>query len=168
MKLLRWFLSKLECKDIGNGPGDVFFNRYTVLKCRWFSAYLHQFFRSDSDLCLHDHPWSFVSIVLRGGYFEEMRADQAHRDEHYRDRGTDGFEELELGPTALCWRRPGSILIRPARVAHRIVVEPGSRPWSMVIVGRKSRPWGFYTRDGWRPWSLGFTPVCEDGREVAQ
>jgi hypothetical protein len=31
---------------------------------------LHHILRSDEDRDCHDHPWSFLSIVLRGGYWE--------------------------------------------------------------------------------------------------
>ena len=45
---------------------------------RWFliprnhilNVYLHKFLRSDDDRALHDHPWWFVSIMLRGRYLE--------------------------------------------------------------------------------------------------
>lgn len=123
-------------KEIGDGKGNVFFWRHTVFKCRWFAVYFHQFLRGDQDRCLHDHPWSFVSFIVWRGYWEEM-ADGLH------------------------WRRPGSILVRPAKTAHRVVVEPGTKPWSLVIVGRKSREWGFHESTGWVPWKPGYSPICE-------
>jgi hypothetical protein len=120
-----------------------------VFKCRWFAVYLHEFERSDHDRCLHDHPWGFVSIILRGGYWEEM------------------FDNGYSYRTSRRWRRPGSILVRPAKTAHRIELTAGAeagilpKPWSLVIVGRKSRAWGFWTIAGWREWSPGYSPVCE-------
>lgn len=135
MSLASWFLSKLEKKDIGNGAGQVFFWRYHLLKTRWLGIYLHEFVRSDHDRCLHDHPWGFVAVIIRGGYMEQM---------------ADGYY----------WRRPGSILWRPAKTAHRIEIPYGSRPWSLVFVGRKVRDCGFYTKDGWRK-NDGVSPLCE-------
>jgi len=32
--------------------------------------YLHHILRSDKDRHLHDHPWDYSSIILKGGYFE--------------------------------------------------------------------------------------------------
>src|SRR5574337_503235 len=34
------------------------------------SAYLHCFLRSDDDRALHDHPWFWCSVLLRGRYVE--------------------------------------------------------------------------------------------------
>jgi hypothetical protein len=136
MGLISKFLSRLDRKNIGDGKGNTFFLRYHVFKCRWFSIFLHEFMRSDSDRCLHDHPWPFISIVLRGGYTEQM-PDGMHR------------------------RRPGSILFRRANAAHRIEIDPDTRPWSLVIVGRKSRDWGFFTLHGWEAWKPGASPICE-------
>jgi hypothetical protein len=31
---------------------------------------LHHILRSDEDRDLHDHPWSFLSVILWGGYWE--------------------------------------------------------------------------------------------------
>lgn len=136
--LFRRWLARLPRFDIGDGQGDVFFSRYDLVKNRWFAIYLHEFFRSDNARCLHDHPWNFLSLILWGGYWEEMT-------------------------TGLHWRRPGSILFRRAETAHRIVLD-GSRKrvWSLVVVGRKHRPWGFYSVRGWLPWVAGEpNPVCE-------
>jgi hypothetical protein len=143
-------LARLDRKDIGDGRGNTFFVRYTVAKTRWFSVYLHQFFRSDAERCLHDHPWPFVSIILRGGYWEEM----------FRPNSPVEFA------TNRHWRRPGSVLRRTAETSHRIVLEPGTKPWSLVIVGRKVRDWGFWTPTGWWKWRPGGTPICEDGEEA--
>lgn len=151
------FLSFLNCKNIGDGRGNVFFNRYTVMKSPILSIYIHQFMRGDSDRCLHDHPWPFISIILRGGYWEEMRIDQ----EHMIEIGSEN-ERWQLGRTVYHWRRPGSILWRLAKTAHRIDIKPGTHPWSLVIVGRKSRDWGFWTSGGWRKWIPGANPICED------
>lgn len=143
-RLSAWFLSKLPRTDIGNGVGDVFFWRYQILKTRLCSVFLHEFLRSDSDRCLHDHPWPFVSIILREGYFEQMH---------------DGMH----------WRPVGSILVRRAKAAHRIEISQNDRrPWSLVIVGPKVRKWGFYTLNGWEVWKPGKSPVCETGPEASQ
>lgn len=182
MNLLKRFASLFPRKDIGNGAGDVFFWRYTLLKTRWFSVYLHEFLRSDHDRCLHDHPWPFLSIILAGGYHEEMRAywqdgqpawwlggkprPTTRNPAHYQDYGYDGWEDYRIGPTKLHWRRPGTILIRKATDAHRILIPPCTRPWSLVIVGKKSRDWGFYGPTRWIMWRpvQGQNPICEDSQ----
>jgi hypothetical protein len=140
-------LDRLPYFDVGDGKGDTFFRRYDLVKTKFGSIYLHRFFRSDRDRCLHDHPWSFVSIVLRGGYWEEM---------FYKGKDENGIIPY--------WRRPGSILWRPAKTAHRISINTNKPlPWSLVFVGRRSRSWGFWTVDGWKKWEPGQpNPVCEN------
>jgi hypothetical protein len=144
--LFRRFLGRLERFDIGDGRGDVFFTRYDLLKTRWGSIYLHEFHRGDADRCLHDHPWPFTTIVLRGGYWEEVRIK--------------GPWEVE---TERLWRPPGYVGRYPATHAHRIDIDPTRpRPWSLVFVGRKVRPWGFWTVAGWMEWVKGQgNPICE-------
>jgi hypothetical protein len=155
--LFRQTVGRLPSKDIGDGAGQVFFRRYAILKTPIVSVYLHQFFRSDHDRCLHDHPWPFVSVILRGGYWEEVfRA--AYRD----DLIAAG---LVPGPVERHWRAPGRFLFRSAATSHRIVLEPSTRPWSLVIVGRRVRDWGFWTLAGWEKWRPGVSPICEDGAD---
>src|SRR6266478_4256458 len=47
--------------------------RYFIYKPRTKGRgriYLHHIMRSDYDRAMHDHPWSFKSILLWGGYRE--------------------------------------------------------------------------------------------------
>lgn len=135
--LFRRLLARVNRFDITNAAGDVFMRRYKLLRTRWGNVYLHEILRSDEDLCLHDHPWSFLSLILWGGYREQM-------------------------PAGTFWRRPGTLLVRPARAAHRIEVD---RPaWSLVLVGPRRRAWGCFTPHGWRRFVPGQSrPVCEEG-----
>lgn len=99
--------------------------RYFLLRTRWFSVYLHHFLRSDYDRCFHDHPWSFVTVLLSGGYYEHT-------------------------PAGTFWRRRFSILRRPAVWQHWVEI---CRPvWTLIIVSRKCREWGFITERGWVDW----------------
>ncbi|MCV7175095.1 hypothetical protein [Mycolicibacterium sphagni] len=137
------------------GEPTPFLRRWYLLpKTKWFKVYLHQFVRSDDDRALHDHPWSFTSLVLRGGYDE-------------------------ITENKLIRRRPGSFAFRPATVCHRVVLRPrpcpsckgtgigwgripsgwletdcghcdgsgrvGENPsWTLIITGPKVREWGFW------------------------
>lgn len=114
--------------DIGR-LGDVYLTRWTVLGKRYsgqYRAFLHLFHRSDAD-ALHDHPWSFITLILWGGYFEQT-------------------------PKGTRWRPPGSLLFRPALWKHRVVIPPGKKALTLVITGPKKRSWGFYCEQSWRPW----------------
>jgi hypothetical protein len=89
-------------------------------------VYIHHFMRSDDDRALHDHPWWFVSILLRGSY-------------------------LEHGPGGARVRRAPSIAFRPLDTRHRI--ELLRQPvWTLFITGPRVRGWGFWCEDRFVPW----------------
>ena len=106
--------------------GEPYLVRFTVLKLFGWRLKLHVFVRGDEDRCLHDHPWGFWTLILFGGYHEETR---------------EGVK----------WRRPGSLLYRPAEWSHRVIL--GDTPaCTLVLMGPRRRSWGFLTRNGWVHW----------------
>ncbi len=119
---------------------------YVLPRNPWLNIYLHQFLHDDEDRALHDHPWWFVSVMLRGGYSEL----------------TDHGWVLRLAP---------SVAYRKATHAHRVVLlrdGEGSpvTSWTLVITGRVTRSWGFYCPQGWRHWKE-FT-AAEDYGQVGR
>ena len=119
--------------------------RYILFRCAAFGVYLHNMRRSDYDRALHNHPWPFVSVVLRGGYLE------------HHDQTVGGYKTAE-------WHKPGSVLVRPAEWRHRFEIEPGIRAWTLVIVGRRKQRWGFFLPTGfcwWRQHNEQLN-ICED------
>lgn len=118
--------------------GEVYLRRWYLVATPWFSVLLHQIRTPDKDRDLHDHPWSFVSLVLWGGYDELIRP------------GADwpGSEWSQYGVR----RGRLSIAYRGATCAHRIVSLHRSPTWTLVLTGRRRREWGFYTRSGWVDW----------------
>lgn len=134
--------------------------RWILFRCTWFGVYMHRFNRSDYTRALHDHPWPFVTLVLKGGYYE------------VHDQTIDG-------KIAVCWRAPGAVLVRPAEWRHRVELYKTYRPteikprdyfvkertsWSLVIVGRRQRAWGFFLPTGWCWWKKHNETlnICED------
>jgi hypothetical protein len=118
MKFDQWLRSKLPWKEIGwTDIGETFY-RYALLKTKWFNIYLHQLDapRWHPNGC-HDHPWSFLTVLLHGGYLERVG------DTYTR-------------------RYPGSIFYRPATHAHDIITPYGTS-WSLVVTTAKKRDWGF-------------------------
>lgn len=103
---------------------------------RWFvntplgSVRLHHIVTSDEP-AFHDHPWSFVSLVLRGWYVET----------HH-----DGVRTH---------RRWLSLAFRSARELHYISAVPPGGCWTLVLTGRRRRRWGFAHRLGWLPFPEG-------------
>jgi hypothetical protein len=135
-----------------SSEGTPYLDRLTLFGCPWFSLKLHHIRASDDD-CPHDHPWWFISLILKGGYYES--------------RG------VLLSKTA--WYGPGRLLYRSAKSIHRLDLKtiyplvqvdmpsdashfdlpPASYVqscWTLVLTGRRIRNWGFYTKGGWVPW----------------
>lgn len=121
---------------------------YVIPRNRVMNIYLHHFLRSDDDRALHDHPWWFASLILKGAYWEH----RANRPESTRS-----------------YRRAGSIAFRLPSVAHRveletertwqgtsefdaIQVERELPTWTLIVTGPRVRPWGFHCAEGWKFW----------------
>lgn len=99
---------------------------------RFFNAYLHKFV-ADDDEVPHDHPWKFVSIILKGSYIEHL------------DGGLKGF------------RGRFSIGFRRADHRHRVelpIDDEGNKIpcWTIILTGPKCRDWGFWCPQGFVPW----------------
>lgn len=115
----RRLLALLPHKDIGWTEIGEEFTRYSLLKTRWFAIYLHRLYCPNPHPNCHDHPWHFVAILLRGGYWEK------------------------IGDGPFVFRRPGSVLWRPALTSHNVLTYGVS--WSIIICGSKHRDWGFHS-----------------------
>ena len=101
---------------------------YIFLKDRsWFpfNVFVHRFLKSDPD-DLHDHPWPYCTIILRGGYWEHT--------------------PTSVTPT---WKGAGQIRFGHSTDYHRIELEPGVTPWTLFIPGPKVREWGFLSKNRW-------------------
>jgi hypothetical protein len=124
-KLIRRYI---PFKEIGWAEIGEKFTRYQLLKTRWFNIYLHQLSAPKWHPQCHDHPWSFVAILLKSGYLEES----------VRDAGNgDWYHEVKA-------HKPGSILYRPAEFSHNVIT-PFGTSWSIIFTGPKVRQWGFLT-----------------------
>jgi hypothetical protein len=108
--------------------------RYRLLDTPLGSVNLHHFLRGDEDRDLHDHPFSFATLILRGGYVEQ----------------TPAAADAPYGAYRYTTRRPGELLLRPARWAHRVDLR-GQDAWTLIAMTKKKREWGFFTIAGWTP-----------------
>ena len=100
---------------------------YLFLKERkWFpfNVFLHNFHKGDPD-DLHDHPWPYCTIILRGGYYEHT-------------------------PNGRFWRGPGSVRFAGSRSLHRVELVPGTDVWTLFIPGPSVREWGFIDKGVWK------------------
>lgn len=108
-------LLRFKKKDIGWREINEEFTRWSI-DTPWGSIFLHRMYAPIDHPHFHDHPWNFVAIVLKGGYYETL-------------------------PTGRYWRGPGSILYRPAVTRHKTTTPTGVVSWSICFVGPKYREW---------------------------
>jgi hypothetical protein len=119
-------LFKLE-RINGDGRCPTYLYRWTLLGTPWFKVYLHRFVADDWSKDLHDHPKRFVTIGLRGGYVERT-------------------------PTgAKTWLAPW-IRSFPAEHTHRVETIIGRECWTIAIVFKTVRKWGFHADGKWIHW----------------
>lgn len=122
----RWWVVPFRA-DLGDGTGPVSPWRRPIawLFQRFDIAFrLHEILRSDLERNAHDHPWPYVTIILRGGYVEQ-RFDELGRVVSQR------------------WHGPGSVLYRPANSWHRLHLPAGQSALTLFISGSKCQSWGF-------------------------
>lgn len=115
---------KFLVKEIKSKEGHVHFRRYRLLELPIFRIYLHQILKADEDGVEHDHPWDFLSIILKGGYVEQKNKK-------------------------LIARLPGSIGIC-TRPFHHLLYEIFSPTWTLVFAWGKRTNWGYFTDQGWK------------------
>ena len=127
---LEWCLPRRVIGDVDGRPPLLI--RWVLFRCPWFGVYLHKLCRSDYDRALHDHPWGFWSFVLWGSYDEVFDASRL-----------EGFERTETTRRAR-W----SLAYRPATWRHRVIISEGRPAWTLLLVEPRSRPWGFWVRQG--------------------
>jgi hypothetical protein len=119
---------------------------------------LHRFVRPEPHAYPHDHPWSFDTTILSGGYVEEVFT----------------FDPDGSWHSAFVERQPGSCYAIGASHIHRIVALPEGESWTIVRAGpheRKTLFWRFgetVQRRAWnvRRWSTYRPPVRPCDRQL--
>jgi hypothetical protein len=147
------FRRVIQSCTVSKGP---LLTRYHLLKTRWFGLYLHHLHISDDERALHDHPWSFTTVLLSGGYYEWTPTNQE----------TKQLGELRLVGARVfrrTWYPRFSILYRPAEWAHRL--ELTGPVWTLVLRFRVRRRWGFFLPDGWIHWWDYTQAFCDEETE---
>ena len=105
---------------------------YLFLKDRTkfpFNVFLHKFLKGDPDE-VHDHPWPYATLILKGGYYEwvpefDTQGNMVGQKRH--------------------WRGPGHFRVCSATSYHRIELDPGITAWTLFMPGPHKREWGFLT-----------------------
>ena len=101
-----------------------------------FNVFLHKFLKSDPD-DVHDHPWPYATLILKGGYWEWTP--------RFDDQGNKITELVR-------WCGPGSFRWASANTYHRVELDPDVECWTLFMPGVKQREWGFLVRNQWIQW----------------
>lgn len=137
---LLWQHGPFSCYLIGD-PSCPILKRIT-LKLPLIKVRLHRFYPNTSDRDTHDHPWSFWTLVLQGGY----------EDVHL----TGKVDHM----------RVGSLRFRSAHHAHKTYAGPKGCT-TLVIGPHTQREWGFFPEGKWMHWKsymkkFGHGMVCDE------
>ena len=101
-----------------------------------FNIFLHKFLKSDPD-DVHDHPWPYATLILKGGYWEWIPEFNAAGE--------------KIGEVRK-WRGPGHFRISSATSYHRVELGNDVECWTLFMPGPKQREWGFLVQDQWVQW----------------
>jgi hypothetical protein len=97
-----------------------------------FSIRVHKWIRSDDKRHFHNHPWNFLTFVIKGSY-------------------TDVSLNTSNGEVTWDKLKRFSIRYRPASHMHYVDV-PKEGAWTIMITGPKAQKWGFWVNNHlWRP-----------------
>ena len=111
--LHRYYLMHKSEDEVGNEVREYSFN-----------AFLHNFKASDEPV-FHDHPWTWCSIVLKGGYWE-----------HTPVFNSEGKKIAEFSQ----WRGPGSVIMRKANDYHWLELDENVGPaTTLFFMGPQQR-----------------------------
>ena len=98
-----------------------------------FNIYIHKFLKGDPD-DVHDHPWSYATFILAGGYYEWVPVFN-----------TLGEKINEIRH----WRGPGHFRICRPDSYHRVELKSGVTAWTLFMPGPHKRQWGFLVDNKW-------------------
>lgn len=109
----------------------------------WIGARVHHIQSSDDDRAFHDHPWPFITIILRGGY-TELRP---------KPRGVKVTDRAIRTCIGGLWQwvvatdyTAGQVLRRKATDYHALKLDQHAEAVTLFIVFPAVQKWGFLWR----------------------
>jgi hypothetical protein len=110
--------------------------RLHLVKTPWFAVCLHWIRKADKEPWLHDHPVSFLSLILRGKYTELRKTDDG-KPYHKVNR----------------WFN----VVRASRSDRHRIILARCNTLTLCFMGPKVQEWGFYVWEeiepgGWIMW----------------
>ncbi len=108
--------------------GTIYLTRNGV-RTPFGGVYVHKMTGPDDRSVPHDHPWPFISLIIKGGY-DERRINKM--DTH--------------APLRLRRHRRWHINIMRRDDAHYICRLLENPTWTVVLFGKRRRTWGFWEK----------------------
>lgn len=108
-----------------------YITRLHLIKTPWFAVDVHWINHPDVEPYLHDHPVTFISIILRGGYWE-------NRNGVIKQRRFYNF-------------------IRATPDDRHTIVRVYPNTLTLCFMGPKTREWGFHINGSWVHWKAYYT-----------
>lgn len=155
---MKWFLNLLD--QIGRKrivldrtSDEPYLERYYLfLRDRQqfpFNVFLHKFLKGDPD-DVHDHPWPYVTVILKGGYYEWVPEFDSQGNRISETR---------------YWRGPGHIRLSRSASYHRIELKSNITAWTLFMPGPKKKDWGFLVDNRWIQHEQYLKQRCEAAHE---
>lgn len=116
-------------KEIVSRTGVLHFRRFRVISTPWFKIYLHKIYASDREAHMHDHPYDFMSLVLKGSYKEYYAIGPKWgevKEKIYRFLQVNSHNHEDI---------------------HKVEIIDGP-VWTLFFVGKKTYDWGYQTELG--------------------
>lgn len=117
-------------KEIISKDGVLHFRRWRILSTKYLSIYIHEIFKADEDVHMHDHPWNYKSYVLSGIFLEES-FDTSQK--YSKFRVLEKHHSVE----------------RTASVFHTIKNIFTDKVVTLFVTGKKYKDWGYLVDGKW-------------------
>ena len=143
--MIKWFKNRKRVIYDRNHKKEYLIRYYLFLRNRKnfpFNITLHKILKSDVD-DLHDHPWNYATLILKGGYYEWLPVKSL---------------EGNIVGSSPVWRGPGHFRKSKATDLHRLELQRDKDGneipcWSLFIMGKQQQEWGFIkARQGRYTW----------------
>jgi hypothetical protein len=123
--------------EIRSREGVLHFRRWRLLSGSWGNIYLHAIYKSDEDGHLHDHPWDYTSICLKGSFIEQV----------------PGIREVFNGNIIKTYVynhvSPFKVIRRNAEAFHKLYRLKSPVVYTLFFTGSRRKEWGYDVAGEW-------------------
>lgn len=130
----RWALGYRQFDLVRAEGGETYLTRWWLVKTPFGGIALHRMTAPDARPTMHDHPFTFVSIPLVGGYMEQRLVPREYRTIRRAVAARGGGHRVNV--------------VRAGIDAHTITELFRVPTWTLLLIGRHRRTWGFLEPHG--------------------